>query len=261
MNICCSRPTSYTPYELVFGQHLLRYFNMVEEWKQCNVNMEEDLPEDIIENGEGSENEDNNDIIENGEGSENENVNDIIENGEGSENEDDNDIIENGKGSENVDENDNIENREGSENVDYNDSLCYDCDDFNDTDGSHILHRKFNYDLTHLEVVENNKGNEFSDFENEGNRVEISQDKVLKPIQMFNVFRSTRESTQPDNEISIIALSSFSQSSAFSDTTENDYTVLQDNGVSKDVEMLSEQTIDNAIDDQERIRDKVVIDL
>ncbi|RIB04788.1 hypothetical protein C2G38_2119868 [Gigaspora rosea] len=204
---------------------------MVEEWKQCNVNMEEDLPKDIIENGEGSENEDDNDIIENGEGSENEDDNDIIENGEGSNNEDDNDIIENGEGSENVDENDNIENRKGSENVDYNDSLCYDCDDFNDTDGSHILHGKFNYDLAHLEVVENNEAS--------------------KPIQIFNVFRSTGDSTQPDDEISIIALSSFSKSSPFSDTTENDYTVLQDNGVSKDVEMLSEQTIDNAIDDQE----------
>ncbi|RIB10707.1 hypothetical protein C2G38_2105411 [Gigaspora rosea] len=78
---------------------------------------------------------------------------------------------------------------------------------------------------------------------------------------MFNI---TGDSTQPDDELSIIALSSFSQYSAFSNTAENDYMVLQhsiDNGVSKDIEMLSEQTIDNAIDDQGQIRDKVVIDL
>ncbi|CAG8757291.1 5529_t:CDS:2 [Cetraspora pellucida] len=46
MNIHCSRPTHHTPYELVFGQHPLRYFNMIEEWKQHNVNMEEDLSEE-----------------------------------------------------------------------------------------------------------------------------------------------------------------------------------------------------------------------
>ncbi|CAG8762228.1 5688_t:CDS:2, partial [Dentiscutata heterogama] len=38
-------PTRHTPYELVFGQHPLRYFNMIEEWKQHNVNMEENLLE------------------------------------------------------------------------------------------------------------------------------------------------------------------------------------------------------------------------
>ncbi|CAG8653942.1 14970_t:CDS:2, partial [Cetraspora pellucida] len=46
MTIRCSRPTRHTPYELVFGQHPLCYFNMIEEWKQHNVNMEEDLLED-----------------------------------------------------------------------------------------------------------------------------------------------------------------------------------------------------------------------
>ncbi|CAG8575690.1 497_t:CDS:2 [Cetraspora pellucida] len=50
MNIRHSRPTKYTPYELVFGQHPLRHFNMVKEWKQHNINMEEDLPENIVEN-------------------------------------------------------------------------------------------------------------------------------------------------------------------------------------------------------------------
>ncbi|CAG8780316.1 19108_t:CDS:2 [Cetraspora pellucida] len=50
MNICCSRPTHHTLYELVFGQHPLCYFNMIEEWKQHNVNMKENLPEGIIEN-------------------------------------------------------------------------------------------------------------------------------------------------------------------------------------------------------------------
>ncbi|CAG8447865.1 15071_t:CDS:2 [Cetraspora pellucida] len=58
MNIRQSRPTNYTPYELVFGQHLLRHFNMIEEWKTNNINMEEDLPENIIENEECSESED-----------------------------------------------------------------------------------------------------------------------------------------------------------------------------------------------------------
>ncbi|CAG8589758.1 23000_t:CDS:2, partial [Cetraspora pellucida] len=50
MNIRYSRPTKYTPYELVFGQHPLRHFNMVEEWRQHNINMEKDLPENIVEN-------------------------------------------------------------------------------------------------------------------------------------------------------------------------------------------------------------------
>ncbi|KAF0539689.1 hypothetical protein F8M41_006948 [Gigaspora margarita] len=45
MNIRRSRPTNHTPYELVFGQHPLRHFNMIEEWKKHNINMEEDLSE------------------------------------------------------------------------------------------------------------------------------------------------------------------------------------------------------------------------
>ncbi|CAG8757094.1 11348_t:CDS:1, partial [Dentiscutata heterogama] len=53
-------PTNYTPYELVFRQHPLRHFNIIEEWKQHNINMEKDLPKGIIEDEEGSENEDNN---------------------------------------------------------------------------------------------------------------------------------------------------------------------------------------------------------
>ncbi|CAG8767104.1 24230_t:CDS:2, partial [Racocetra persica] len=60
MNIRRSRPTNYTPYELVFGQYPLHHFNLIEEWKRHNINMEEDLPEGIIENEEGSENKDNN---------------------------------------------------------------------------------------------------------------------------------------------------------------------------------------------------------
>ncbi|CAG8744909.1 12234_t:CDS:2, partial [Cetraspora pellucida] len=45
MNIHCFRPTHYTSYELVFGQHPLCYFNMIKKWKQHNVNMEEGLSE------------------------------------------------------------------------------------------------------------------------------------------------------------------------------------------------------------------------
>ncbi|CAG8510634.1 22317_t:CDS:2 [Gigaspora margarita] len=44
-----SLPTNHTPYALVFGQHPLRHFNMIEEWKKHSINMEEDLPEGIIE--------------------------------------------------------------------------------------------------------------------------------------------------------------------------------------------------------------------
>ncbi|KAF0363970.1 hypothetical protein F8M41_013916 [Gigaspora margarita] len=173
--------------------------------------MEEDLPEDIIENGEGSENVDDNDIIENGKGFKNVDNNNIIKNREGFENVDNNDIIKNG---------------EGSENVDNNNSLCYDCDDFKDTDSNHIIYKKFNYGLDHLEAVENNKENKFPDFENEGitnycigekinNRVEIIQDKASKPTQMFNIFRSTEDSTQTNDKLSTMALSSSSQSLAY----------------------------------------------
>ncbi|CAG8582529.1 4451_t:CDS:2, partial [Dentiscutata heterogama] len=55
MNIRCSRPTSHTPYELVFGQHLLHRFNIIEELKQHNINMEEDLLQDMVRKNEFSD--------------------------------------------------------------------------------------------------------------------------------------------------------------------------------------------------------------
>ncbi|CAG8757000.1 6072_t:CDS:2, partial [Gigaspora rosea] len=46
INIWCSRPTNHTPYELVFGQHPLHYFNIIEDWKKHNINIEEDFDTD-----------------------------------------------------------------------------------------------------------------------------------------------------------------------------------------------------------------------
>ncbi|CAG8817518.1 7655_t:CDS:2, partial [Dentiscutata erythropus] len=60
MNICRFKPTNNTLYKLVFGQHPLCNFNIIEEWKQHNINIEEDLPKGVIEDKEVSENENNN---------------------------------------------------------------------------------------------------------------------------------------------------------------------------------------------------------
>ncbi|CAG8676874.1 14470_t:CDS:2, partial [Gigaspora rosea] len=65
MNIRCSRPTSHTPYELVFGQHPLRRFNMIEELKQHNITMEEDLSQNMVGSEEDLEETDNDDGLYN----------------------------------------------------------------------------------------------------------------------------------------------------------------------------------------------------
>ncbi|CAG8802917.1 10808_t:CDS:2, partial [Racocetra fulgida] len=70
-------------------------------------------------------------------------------------------------------------------------------------------------------------------------------------IQTSSMFKFTEDIAPLDDEFSIVALSSSSQSSAFFDTTENDYIRLQHSIDYRDVKMLSEQILDGIVDDQE----------